>query len=448
MQKTNNEESDTVVSLPSLPTGTEYEEYVAASLQADGFYIERQIVDRGIKGILELDIITTDYPEESRPNERLLEVKSGKNWGFGDIFKLVGWGQYLNISTIELVVCERNDQHAFYENKAQEIGVTLRHHPNDDRHAHTSQLPGARALDPADSCAWRLSYWLERVLLQELTHRKRCSQDVLRYRSLCDYIDTINNGVFLTRNIVERANKLYDAYRLHPNISARTGREIDGDDFLSDHDSLPTKVYEDTFYNKEFTDVCFSTYIEYRARLSLLKAAVDFALYETYGITENKRAEIENTGFNCSLDTLPRTFIDGLATIRTHKFFHRYPVFWQNFLWLFGGFILEDYRQREYQLLSDKTGIPTDEIDTALTAFDLLFPTPNGWFTPGSGNSTISYLKMFSTPFVGIGVNYRRLVYTNDKNLDSLMVTGTYTKDNLTKWNNLLGQVLNRDSLR
>jgi hypothetical protein len=45
--------------------------------------------------VLELDIVATDYGSEERRSV-LAEVKCG-GWGFPDLFKLVGWMQYLGI---------------------------------------------------------------------------------------------------------------------------------------------------------------------------------------------------------------------------------------------------------------------------------------------------------------------------------------------------------------
>ena len=77
------------VSLPELPKGKEFEEYISAFFQSGGNYIERSIIEREVEEVLELDIITTDYCS-STPEIKLVEVKSG-GWGFPDLFKVRGW---------------------------------------------------------------------------------------------------------------------------------------------------------------------------------------------------------------------------------------------------------------------------------------------------------------------------------------------------------------------
>ena len=91
-----------------------------------------------------------------------------------------------------------------------------------------------------------------------------------------------------------------------------------------------------------------------------------------------------------------------------------------------------------------KTGIPVDQIDNALSAFDLLFPITGGWFKEGNAQSYIKHLKMYPTPFMGIGSNYRSLVYGGEEGFDGLELSGTYTKNDLIAWNNLVVELLSK----
>ena len=101
------------ISLPDLPKKTEFEEYVSAFFQSGGYYIERNIIERDVEEVLELDIITTNY-NSSPPEIKLIEVKSG-GWGFPDIFKIRGWMDYLNISEGALIVNEGKRDIDFYK---------------------------------------------------------------------------------------------------------------------------------------------------------------------------------------------------------------------------------------------------------------------------------------------------------------------------------------------
>ncbi|HUS47351.1 MAG TPA: hypothetical protein VM098_04490, partial [Phycisphaerae bacterium] len=105
------------------------------------------------------------------------------------------------------------------------------------------------------------------------------------------------------------------------------------------------------------------------------------------------------------------------------------------------GFILMDYEEREYQLLSEKTGIPVDEVPTALGAYDELFPHEGGWLAHWS-SSNIRFLEIFPRPFMGIGAFLRRRVYTDAGQYRDLALSGQHTHTDLVKWNNLGVRVL------
>ncbi len=143
-----------------------------------------------------------------------------------------------------------------------------------------------------------------------------------------------------------------------------------------------------------------------------------------------------------SLALLPQSFKDGLNSISKNKYFTKYPVFWQWFMWIFGGFILKDYEEREYKILSQKTGIPVGEIPNALESYQILFPLDDGWFMDLSPNLNIKMMKMFPVPFMGVGTRYRRLLYTESGKFEDLELTGMHTLTDLIKWNNLTVEVL------
>jgi hypothetical protein len=143
-------------------------------------------------------------------------------------------------------------------------------------------------------------------------------------------------------------------------------------------------------------------------------------------------------------DMLPYSFQMGLDSISKDNYFHLYPIFWQWFTWVFGGFILLDYKEAEYDLLSKKTSIPIDEIDNAFSSYGKLFPQSRGWFMTFS-NSNIRMLKMFPMPYAGIGANYRRFKYTANQKFEELKLTGTHTANDLIRWNNLVVEVLRSD---
>ena len=78
-------------------------------------------------------------------------------------------------------------------------------------------------------------------------------------------------------------------------------------------------------------------------------------------------------------DFLPASFRSGVEDLRKEKHFALYPLFWQVFTWVFGGFILEDRTEQEYGWLEALTGVPNEHVDDALGAFDKLFDKGSSW---------------------------------------------------------------------
>ena len=89
-------EKENVIELPDIPKNKDYEDYLCAYLQAGGLYVERSIIHREVAELLELDLLTTNFQENSA-NNLLIEIKSG-DWGFNEIFKIRGWLTYLNFT--------------------------------------------------------------------------------------------------------------------------------------------------------------------------------------------------------------------------------------------------------------------------------------------------------------------------------------------------------------
>lgn len=85
--------------LPEIPKGKELEDYVAGFLHCVRYFVEKSIIEREQKEILELDMVATTYID-GLPRRLLFEVKSG-DWGFSDIFKLVGWKTYLSPDKVD-----------------------------------------------------------------------------------------------------------------------------------------------------------------------------------------------------------------------------------------------------------------------------------------------------------------------------------------------------------
>jgi len=430
------------IELPELPTGKEFEEYISAYFQVGGYYIERNIEE---KEVLELDIIITDY--NKRPPEIiLLEVKSG-DWGFHDLFKIRGWMDYLNISKSLFITCKDKTNSDLLREKAKNLNIYLTVITDlENTKEYLSKFIKSE-ISEIDISIWRYAYWIERKLIERLKHKKKSIQHKKCFKALDDYYSKVNNDIFFIENIVQRVDELYSTFMKYFHISAKTGYELQGGTFEKEYSTIPQNLFRETYHECKYTDIQISTFIEHKARLAVLKNAIDYKLYKDAGIN----CKVDSTlKIPCILGDefeilliylLPSSFRRGLEKISTHEYFYRYPIFWQWFMWVFGGFILNDYEEEEYILLSQKTGIPVDEIPRALDSFEILFPVEGGWFINLS-NSNIRVMKMFPVPFMGIGANYRRLIYTESGKYEELNLTGRHTLNDLIKWNNLTVEVL------
>lgn len=427
------------VSLPKLPKGKEFEEFISAYLNASGYYIERNIVERKAEEILELDIIATDYKPTAAALS-LLEIKSG-DWGFSDLFKLRGWLDYLGMPGGGLVVREgATDLHAQI---AAKLGLQLAQVLNLGRaqDALATVMPLAGSV--SDVAPWRWSYWIERNLINRLRAKKKTQPDRKCYEAGDRYLFEINSEIFFVSTPIGRVDRLYDLFQKYARLSARTGHELLGGDFENEDVHIPRDIFKETYYDCKYTDIQLSAYIEHRARLAVLKSTVDYKL-----LKDSATAVEEPGGIRVGKIVIPRfhllpaNFQSAFTELSKHKYLHRYPVLWQWFLWVFGGFILKDYEEQEYRLLAEKAGLPVEEVPRALTAYDILFPRDGGWFVDASPYSNVKLLQVFSVPFRGLGANYRRWRYSKTGKWEDLKLGGTYTMVDLLRWNALIVQVL------
>jgi hypothetical protein len=440
--------------LPEFPKEKEFEEYIAAFLQANNLYVERNIVEREKKKeFLELDVITTDY-FSNVPTNKLYEMKSG-GWGFADIFKIYGQMKHLNIDNGVLIVKEIDEDFEVITKKADKLNIKVIHISNDnDARINLEKVIDLTNLSEEDITTWRFSNWVERKMISDLKAKKK-DRKLLRYDKINTYYNTIKSSTFFERYIRGKIKLLHNAYIENANLSACCASEMLGQSFYSSEalQNINAELFSKTFYDCEYNDLQISSFVEYFARISVLKNITECLIYESNNIKDKTDHFIEekiNLGgrtykiIKSITGDLTYSFEKAIKSLSKHKYFRLYPIFWQWFLWAFGGFILNDYKELEYKNLSIKTGVPINEIDNALSVFDLLFPIDGGWFKSLQPHSNIKVLKMFSVPFRGIGVNYRRLIYAENKSYEDLKLTSPHTKNDLIKFVNCTFNLLNK----
>lgn len=431
------------ISLPDIPKDKEYEDYVAAILQSGGYYLERGIIHRIKQDVLELDIVSTKFSEESIERS-ISEIKSG-GWGFPDIFKVRGWLDYLNLNKATFIIQEPSQFIEMAKLISKKINVTLINNGDLNR----KEILDAYAITEEQASkiiieAYRYAFALESEMILYLHARAKSETTKIGFKALEKYIFEINCNSFFESTPVDRIKRIFQAYTENKNITARIAKELENKTYPENGDglSISESQFNKLFYEaKDISVLYVALYAELLTRMSILKTCIEDILVGTKdGFVERLKHY-----------TLPANIRDGLRELQKDSYSYLYPYFWQVFIYLFGGFILDDKKVEEYQLLSSITNIPIGEIPKAFKAFDVLFPLQDGksWLIQ-QPNTRITLIQFFPLPLSGIGAYFRRLKYKkgDDDSYENLakQLTGKYTIEDIVKWNNLAYHFLERSA--
>jgi hypothetical protein len=413
------------VTLSDVPKdGNELEDYVSALFRASKYFVETNITERDFTEILELDAVATSY-EANTPTSILAEAKGG-DWGFSDIFKVVGWMRYLDLPRGAFFVTAgpRATTIPACQQKVAPLGIVLVDLGDFTDVIARFEVGGfQKVADPSLVDIWRYSAWAERRLIASLRSGAKAKPPKDGPRAAMEYYRLINDGIFFVKEVPDRLLRLYEAYQQHPKLSLGMALEIGGGKYEPDASTTNDPVMHEAIYRGRHNAIQAAFYLEHRARLSILKAGIDLICH----------AEATGTSPNLPL-TLPGTFRAGLEVLRKEPSFKRYALFWQVFLWGFGGFILADRQAEEYGALSVETGVPVKDVPQAMKAFDVLFPTGGSSWIAQLGTSQCIVVKMVPAAFRGIGA-YQRLVRHRVTDYAALGYKGFTLKD-LASWNN------------
>ena len=428
------------IKLPQIPKEKEYEDFVAAILQAGGYYLERGIIHRIKQDVLELDIVTTLFKKECI-ERTISEIKSG-GWGLSDVFKVRGWLDYLSFDKASFIVQEPNQMMDISHNVAAKINVSLINNKDLD----CAELLEAYSIDKANIDdmiveSYRYAFAVEAEMIQYLHSRTKSDHGKQGFSALESYLFEINSNSFFVNTPVDRINKLFNAYKEHKNITARIAEELDNKPYPNSGEGLVLnkKQFKKLFYEVQGKSVLYvALYAELLARLTILKSCIEDILVGPSDVFIERVKHF----------ILPENIKNALLEFQREPYSYLYPYFWQVFIYLFGGFILKDKKEDEYKLLSSITKIPTNEIPNAFMAFDKLFPLgrDKSWLIQ-QPNTQIITMQFFPLPLSGIGANYRRMIYkdTSDDSYVNLskQLTSGHTITDIIKWNNLAYEFLN-----
>ena len=162
-----------------------------------------------------------------------------------------------------------------------------------------------------------------------------------------------------------------------------------------------------------------------------MRSVIDFICLEEAGLLDDDSTQ-ESYVF-------PDTLRDVIPDIKAGSNFRRYPVFWQLFLWAWGGFQLTNLLEQEHEELSKQTGVPTDEIPHALEVYDSLFPIETGWMTDIK-DTELRILKMVPVPFRGLGAFHRLKRHRKDSYVQ--LGCSRWTSQLLANWHQVGYRIL------
>lgn len=252
-----------------------------------------------------------------------------------------------------------------------------------------------------------------------------------------DSILDVNEYSFFISDSHARLHSVFNSFKKYRNLTARVDSHKNGGNIdVIDGCRLSQSSYSQLYYKVELKKHLLhrALYSELLCRLTILKLCVEEII--KCGELGAFFQEIEKL-------SLPSGNIQlGIEKLQKHSYFYLYPHFWQVFIYVFGGFILMCKKDEEYSMLSELTNIPVDEIDNALSAFDILFPTKNSSWLYDIPYTKIRMLRFMPIPFSGIGANFRRIIYSDgeDKcdydNLKS-QLPDDFTYSDILKFNNL-----------
>lgn len=444
--------TDKKIHLPDLPLDEYYEDLVAALLCAGGYFIEKRIDLREPTNILELDVVTSKFYID-HVEKTLSEIKSA-GWGFPDVFKVKGWLDYLALPRASFV-CLNTEKSDFaqIQQVAKKLEIDLLEIVIENKKIKEDNLRKAYEIEVTNeelyNCAiWsiRFSLCCERIMINR--YLKPLVKDpcaLQSYQCAKDFLYTVCEHSFFQNNAYERIKEVFDAFTKYKNLTARMDTErING--FYPDPDNatLSKESFSKLYYEclPEKNPLHIALYAELMCRITMLQLSVEesFRDKEMKGIMRT----IERLG-------LPNNIKDGIIALQSnHKYYYLYPHFWQIFIYVFGGFILEEKKDKEYEMLSELTKIPIDEIPNALKAFDILFPmTESSWLYTNT-YSNITILQFMPLQLSGVGANFRRIIYRLDDEHVTYEDLGTqfeskFTLYDLIKYNNLLIEYLFMD---
>lgn len=449
------EDKNVTLQLPSIPKDCYYEDYVAAILNAGGYYLDRSVhrTEDGLD-LLELDVVATKYGADYY-EETIIEVKSG-GWGIKDLFKVKGWLNFLGRQKGAFIyqVTPNGKDETTMQAVAKDLTIDLLSNPlQADGIIDDTSILKSFGIDltcvPKHAIrALRYSYNMERIMLDYIHVYSKENNQYQTPRRVYQYFRQLIDESFFIKNPLCRLSFLTDLAMDHRNIACILDNELKGKGVLTAEQCAKfDNLYEiENPHVMRCSPVDVALYVQLLNRLLVLKGITEYLL-----TSNSPNIGIEDILTKMSYDTQKSNITQAIEILRSLPHFHLYPYLYQIFFYVYGGFFMVTRNEQEYQTLSNITGVPVDEIDIALDVWNTLFPTPTPWMTT-MNHGGLYYMRFFPSPLRGLGVNYRRHLYAPDGMEDSeelfnnlKSIVGNHCYNDMIHWNNAAYIMLERD---
>jgi hypothetical protein len=395
------------ISPPKSPTARQYEDLVAGSLAALGYYLETRIRFVGNSATAaEYDILAA--PSNEAFLNRILVEARPEAWGYGDVFRLYGWRTFLGIDQARLVHLWEPQEYRPDELKiiANRIQVVCRPMAVD---AYDLDHSVPRAMAVSEIMRRRLT---DAAWLAQISQRIACAQFALYCRQhedneLCaagaNYRSALESS-FVIRNPLNRLASLHHAYTQCPNL---TGRLVEAMAPRGKHSQI--EMWEKLKDSSESLWLQYALLLELKVRVAMVQAALEHLRGgQALGgqVTYANRTLAAREFWD---DELPAPFRNAITEAAGRPYATRLPYALQSFIELFGGFYVE--RPDEMELMATAWGVSRGDVEPMLAMFDNIFPISKGgsWYFREQGG--LAYMKAVPAFVRGAGCFLRYMVH-------------------------------------
>lgn len=450
--------ADVTLQLPQIPKDCYYEDYVAAILNAGGYYLDRSVhrTEDGLD-LLELDVVATKFVSDHYENT-IIEVKSG-GWGIKDLFKINGWLNFLSHDKAAFIyqIAPVDKDEPTMQEVARKLKIDLLSNPlQADGKIDDTAILKSFGIDltnvPKHAIgALRYAYDLERIMLDYIHVFSRDNGNYQMPGKVYQYFRKLIDESFFIKDPLNRLRFLTDLSIKHKNIACILEKELKGEGVLTAEQCI---LFDNLYEIENPTKmgcrpVDVALYVQLLNRLLTLKGVTEYILISK----TQEISEFDEFVRKLNYDSQNSNIIWAIEVLSKRPYFYLYPYFFQIFFFVYGGFFMMARKNEEYKVLSDITGLPVDEIDSALSFWDILFPVSSSWMKT-MNHRGLYYMQFVPAPLRGLGVNYRRHLYSPDdmedsdelfNNLKSLVSVHCY--NDMIHWNNAAYIMLKEDTV-